>query len=266
MSNKSDHSLLLTKRLTKAFDGITAVKEFDFCIKEGEIVALIGPNGSGKTVLFNLITRLYPPDSGEIQYGQPQRNLLKYRSDQIAQFGICRTFQTLRLFLHLSVLENVLVGMHVTLKSSFLTSLLRTSIMKYEERQAEEKAFELLSFFGERLLSMANQPALVLSHANRRRLEIVRAMASSPALLLLDEPSAGMNPSETIEIMNDIKKIHQRGITILLIEHKMSLVEGIADRVVVLNHGVKIAEGGFEQIKSDQKVIEAYLGRRKEIA
>lgn len=266
MKNKADSLILTTKRLTKAFDGITALRELDFCVNKGEIIAIIGPNGSGKTVFFNLITRLYPPTSGDILYGHPPKNLLKYRSDEIAKVGISRTFQNLKIFPELSVLENVLIGMHTRLHSGFWASLLHLPVTKKEEKQAEEKAIELLSFFGERLLSMINQPALALSYANRRRLEIIKAMASEPVLLLLDEPSAGMNPTESIEIMNDIKILNQKGITILLIEHKMLLVEGIANRVVVLNHGLKISEGSFEQIKTDEKVILAYLGRREKIA
>lgn len=248
MSASSINNIILkTIKLTKSFNGLTAVNKVDFHIKKGEIVTLIGPNGAGKTVFFNLLTRLYSPSSGDILFGESEISLLKFKPYEIVANRISRTFQHTKLFLNLTVLENVLVGMHT---------------QKTKEKKSVDRAFGLLSFFGERLLKMANEPARALSYANRRRLEIVRALASDPILILLDEPSAGMNPAETIEMMNDIKRIYQMGITILLIEHKMPLVEDVAHRVIVLNHGVKIAEGTFEDVRKNQKVIQAYLGTR----
>lgn len=259
---KEREVILTTKNLTKSFNGITAVNKVDLNITRGEIVALIGPNGSGKTTLFDLITGIYPPTYGSIFFGDSNINLLKLTSDEIVAKGISRTFQNSRIFLQLTVLENVMVGMDRSLKTGFFGSIFRLRHTKLEEKKAEERAFELLSIFGERLLAMANEPAMVLSYANRRRLEIARALASDPVLLLLDEPSAGMNPVETFEIMEDIQKIHERNITIFFIEHKMEMVEDIAQRIIALNQGFKIAEGRFDEVKESNEVIEAYLGKR----
>lgn len=254
--------LLRAERLGKNFGGIQAVQDLDFDIQKGEIVAIIGPNGSGKTTFFNLIMNLYAASSGKIWFGDPPLDLTQRPTHVINGLGIARTFQTLRLFPNLTVLENVLVGMTARQKTGFLGALFRPPVARLEELEAEERSLEVLSFFGQRLISMCNEPARNLSYANRRRLEIARALASEPKLMLLDEPAAGMNPSETREIMEDIKRINGRGYTVLLIEHDMSLVEGVARRVVALDHGTKIAEGTFKEVCRDPEVISAYLGRK----
>lgn len=255
-------AILSAQSLCKNFGGIHAVQNLDFDIKKGEIVAIIGPNGSGKTTFFNLVMHLYDATSGQILFGDPPVDLTKQPTHKINALGVARTFQTLRLFPNLTVLENALVGMSVRQKTGFFGSIFRPPSARREEREAEEKALEVLSFFGPRLISMCNEPARNLSYANRRRLEIARAMASEPTLLLLDEPVAGMNPTETREVMADIERINGRGYSVLLIEHDMTLVEGIAGRVVAFDHGAKIAEGTFKEVCRDPEVIRAYLGRK----
>lgn len=254
--------ILSARALCKNFGGIHAVQDLDFEIRRGEVVAIIGPNGSGKTTFFNLIMHLYDATSGQILFGDPPVDLTLQPTHAINALGVARTFQTLRLFPNLTVLENALIGMTVRQKSGFFGSILRPPSVRREEREAEERALEHLSFFGPRLISMCNEPARNLSYANRRRLEIARALASQPKLLLLDEPVAGMNPTETREIMADIERINGRGYTVLLIEHDMTLVEGIAQRVVAFDHGTKIAEGSFKEVCRDPEVVRAYLGRQ----
>lgn len=261
MESLDENIMLRTDHLSKSFGGIQAVNNLDFTIGENEIAAIIGPNGSGKTTFFNLIMHLYDASAGGIYFGSPAVNLLDYRSHEINALGIARTFQTLRLFPNLTVIENVLVGMSTRLRSGFFGALFRPPGVRREEKESEEAALEILSFFGHRLLSMCNEPAQSLSYANRRRLEIARAMASEPKLLLLDEPVAGMNPTETREVMGDIERLNEKGYTVLLIEHDMTLVEGVAQRVVAFDHGAKIAEGSFKEVCQNAEVIEAYLGR-----
>jgi ABC-type branched-subunit amino acid transport system ATPase component len=258
----TNQTVLRASGLSKNFGGIQAVHELDLEVRLGEIVAIIGPNGSGKTTFFNLVMHLYRASAGAIHFGDPPVNLLDYPTHRINALGIARTFQTLRLFPNLTVLENVLVGMSRHQHAGFFGALFRPPSVRREERAAEEKSLEVLSFFGARLLSMCNEPAGSLSYANRRRLEIARVLASDPKLLLLDEPVAGMNPTETREVISDILKINARGYTVLLIEHDMKLVEGVAQRVIAFDHGTKIAEGSFKDVCSDPGVIEAYLGRR----
>ena len=197
-----------TVGLTKRFGGVEALSAVDLAVDRGEIVGIIGPNGSGKTTLFNVVTSLYSPDSGDVRFGAPSRSLRGLPPHEVAAAGVARTFQTLRLFPNLTVLENVLVGMNRRLHSGYWKALGRTQRFREEERTAETEALETLSFFGHRLLSMCNEPAFMLSYANRRRLEIARVLASDAELILLDEPAAGMNPSETAELMHDIKRIH----------------------------------------------------------
>jgi branched-chain amino acid transport system ATP-binding protein len=245
-----------------AFGGLKVVTELDLHVDQGEIVSVIGPNGAGKTTLFNLITGIYQPDAGTIMLGE--RNLVGLQPHQITRLGIARTFQTLRLFLNLSVRENVMAAAYGRTKAGILRSMLRTPGMRREEEEIRRQAEDHLSFFGERLKGYRwDQPAYSLSYANRRRLEIARAMATGAKMLLLDEPAAGMNPVETHEITELIARLRDEGgYTILVIEHDMHVVEGISNRVIALDHGVKIVEGSFERVATDPKVVEAYLGTK----
>jgi ABC-type branched-subunit amino acid transport system ATPase component len=252
--------LLELDGVSLSFGGLKVVDELDLHVKEGEIVSVIGPNGAGKTTLFNLITGIYRPHTGDIRFdGQ---SIVGLEPHQICCRGIARTFQTLRLFLNMSVKENVMAAAYGHTKAGIVRSMLRTPGMRREEREIEELARTRLSFFGQRLMGYRwEQPAYSLSYANRRRLEIARATATNPRMLLLDEPAAGMNPAETHEITELIGQLRKDGgYTILVIEHDMHVVEGISDRVVALDHGVKIAEGSFGKVATDPRVVEAYLG------
>ena len=253
--------LLELRSVTMTFGGLTVVESLDLHVDEGEIVSVIGPNGAGKTTFFNLISGVYEPTSGDIVFaGKSIRGLEPHK---ITQRGIARTFQTLRLFLNMSVRENVMAAAYGHTRAGVLRSMLRTPGMRREESAIRALAEERLAFFGDRLMGYRwDQPAYSLSYANRRRLEIARAMATNPRLLLLDEPAAGMNPKETHEITELIAKLRDEGgYTILVIEHDMHVVEGISDRVVALDHGLKIAEGSFEAVATDPRVVEAYLGK-----
>jgi len=252
--------LLELQGISKRFGGLAVMKGLDLHVDEGEIVSVIGPNGAGKTTLFNLVTGVYRPDEGEILF--EGESLLGLEPHQITARGIARTFQTLRLFLNMTVKENVMAAAWPHTKAGIFRSILRTPGMRREEREIAQLAEERLGFFGERLMGYRwDQPAYSLSYANRRRLEIARATATNARLLLLDEPAAGMNPVETHEITELIGRLREEGgYTILVIEHDMHVVEGISDRVVALDHGVKISEGTFEQVATDPRVVEAYLG------
>jgi branched-chain amino acid transport system ATP-binding protein len=255
--------LLELDGVSLAFGGLKCVSGLDLHVDEGEIVSVIGPNGAGKTTLFNLITGLYEPTGGDIVFaGESIKGLMPHK---ITRRGIARTFQTLRLFLNMSVRENVMAAAYGHTHAGVLRSMLRTPGQRREEREIRALAEEKLAFFGQRLMGYRwDQPAYSLSYANRRRLEIARATATNPRLLLLDEPAAGMNPSETHEITELIGKLRtDGGYTILVIEHDMHVVEGISDRVVALDHGVKIAEGSFDAVATDPNVVEAYLGTRQ---
>ena len=254
--------LLELEGVSKSFGGLLVIDELDLRIDEGEVVSVIGPNGAGKTTLFNLVTGIYPPDRGDILFGG--RNIVGLEPHRIAQLGIARTFQTLRLFLNMTVKENVQAATYGHTKSRVWQSALRTPFARREEREVSSLAERLLGFFGKRLVGYRlQQPAYSLSYANRRRLEIARATGAKPQLLLLDEPAAGMNPAETQEITGLIGRLREEGgYTILVIEHDMHVVEGISDRVVALDHGVKIAEGTFDAVATDPRVVEAYLGAR----
>ncbi|MFQ5921710.1 MAG: ABC transporter ATP-binding protein [Anaerolineales bacterium] len=248
--------------VTKSFGGLTAVNHFQFSVEQGEIVSLIGPNGAGKTTFFNLISGLYPPDGGSLTFlGQ---TLVGLQPSQITHLGIARTFQNVRLFPNMTVLENVMVGQHTRSKSGVLGAIFRLPSYRAEEDRIEANAKAQLEFFGTRLTGFRNdQPAFMLSYANRRRLEIARAMATEAQLLLMDEPSAGMNPKETEEMTELIGKLRdERGFTIIFIEHDMRVVKGISDRVVAMDFGIKIAEGSYETVAQDESVIDAYLGRK----
>jgi branched-chain amino acid transport system ATP-binding protein len=254
--------LLDLRGVSMSFGGLNVVTELDLHVDEGEIVSVIGPNGAGKTTLFNLITGLYEPTGGDILFAG--ESIMGLDPHKITGRGIARTFQTLRLFLNMTVLENVMAAAYGHTHAGVLRSMLRTPGQRREERAIRELAELKLAFFGQRLMGYRwNQPAYSLSYANRRRLEIARATATNPRLLLLDEPAAGMNPSETHEITELIGKLRSEGgYTILVIEHDMHVVEGISDRVIALDHGVKIAEGSFDAVATSPKVVEAYLGTR----
>ena len=254
--------VLELKEISKAFGGLQVISGLDLHVDEGEIVSVIGPNGAGKTTLFNLVTGVYRPDHGEILL--EGRSLVGLPPHAITRLGVARTFQTLRLFLNMTVKENVMAAQYGRTRAGVIRSILRTPGMRREEREINELAEEKLSFFGQRLMGYRwDQPAYSLSYANRRRLEIARATATGSRLLLLDEPAAGMNPVETHEITELIGQLRtEGGYTILVIEHDMHVVEGISDRVVALDHGVKIAEGSFDAVATDPQVVEAYLGLR----
>jgi branched-chain amino acid transport system ATP-binding protein len=254
--------LLELRGVSLSFGGLRVVSELDLRVDEGEIVSVIGPNGAGKTTLFNLVTGIYEAAEGDILFGG--ESLVGLQPHQICQRGISRTFQTLRLFLNMSVKENVMAAAYGHTRAGVLRSMVRTPGMRREEKEIARLAEEKLAFFGERLMGYRwDQPAYSLSYANRRRLEIARATATKPRLLLLDEPAAGMNPAETHEITELIGKLRDEGgYTILVIEHDMHVVEGISDRVVALDYGVKIAEGSFDEVATNERVVEAYLGLR----
>jgi branched-chain amino acid transport system permease protein len=252
--------MIETRNLTRRYGGIVAVKDLDLVVESNTIVALIGPNGSGKTTTFNLITGMDAPSSGEILLlGNDITNL---HAHQITERGVARTFQNLRLFSNMTVLENILVAMHSRTTTGPLAAILRTRRSREEERDAEERAAEIIGLFGNRLLPRTNQLVKELSYANRRRVEIARAMAARPKVLLLDEPTAGMNPAETLELADQIRSLRTMGMTIFLIEHKLNVVNDLADKIIVLDHGEKIAEGTAEQVHSNPQVLEAYLGRK----
>jgi branched-chain amino acid transport system ATP-binding protein len=251
-------------RLSLSFGGLRALAELDLAVADREIVSLIGPNGAGKTSVFNVITGIYRPSSGDVRFaGQSIAGQVPH---SIARRGIARTFQSLRLFLNMSVIENVMAATYGHTKAMPWESVLRLPRARREEREARALAEDVLSFFGQRLAGYRwDQPAYALSYANRRRLEIARALATRPRLLLLDEPAAGMNPAETHEVTELISRLRdERGVSILVIEHDMHVVSGCSDRVIALDHGVKIAEGRFDEVASHPAVVEAYLGRDPE--
>jgi branched-chain amino acid transport system ATP-binding protein len=248
--------------LQKHFGGLYALSGLDLDVREGEIVSIIGPNGAGKSTVFNVITGIYQPDDGDIRYRG--RSIVGLRPHQIVRLGVARTFQSVRLFPNMTILENAMVGQHSRSKGGLFGSILRTPAVRGEEERIRERATEALSFFGKRLSGYRlEQPAFSLSYANRRRLEMARAMATDPKLLLLDEPTAGMNPRETLELRDHIVRMRDElGLTVIVIEHDMRVVKGVSDRVIACDYGQKIAEGTYEEVANDERVIEAYLGTK----
>jgi branched-chain amino acid transport system ATP-binding protein len=249
---------LETRQLSKVFGGLTAVNKVDLVVPEHAIASMIGPNGAGKTTFFNCITGFYTPESGQILF--IDRSIIGLPPDRITYLGISRTYQNIRIFANMTAIENILVGEHSRLKSSWIESILHTSRQSNEEREAREEANRLLHFVG--LSGLGDQMARNLPYGAQRRLEIARALASQPRLLLLDEPTAGMNPHETSDMMRFIRRLRDElGITIFLIEHDMRVVMGVSEQITVLDYGLKIAEGTPQEIQRNPLVIEAYLGR-----
>jgi ABC-type branched-subunit amino acid transport system ATPase component len=257
-------ALLEVEGVTKRFGGLSALNDLSFHVDEGEIVSIIGPNGAGKSTVFNVITGLYPPDEGDVRLRGV--SVVGLAPNRITRAGIARTFQNVHLFPNMTVLENAMVGMHCRSKAGVFGSIARTPAVKREEETIRERATESLDFFGSRLAGYRqDQPAFVLSYANRRRLEMARALATQPALMLLDEPTAGMNPRETLELRDHIVRMRDElALPVLVTEHDRRVVTGVSARVVACDYGRKIAEGTYEEVANDEQVIEAYLGRRHE--
>jgi len=258
----TSNKILEVENLVKHFGGVAAVDGVDFHADEREIVSVIGPNGAGKTTVFNVVTGFYEPDGGKIEFDS--FNLVGLKPNRITKLGIARTFQQIRLFPNLTVLENAMVGQHSRTRSGPFGAIFRPPWTVREEKRITEHARDVLGFFGDSLLPVQETMAFELSYADRRRLEIARAMATGPKLLLLDEPTAGMNPVEKHGLVQLIGRLRdERGYTVILIEHDMPVVKNVSDRVVALDHGKIIAQGSYDEVSNDEQVIEAYLGKKK---
>lgn len=251
--------LLKIEGISKYFSGLKAVEDVSFSVNDGEILSIIGPNGAGKTTLFNMISGHYTPTKGKKIF--MDEDITALRDFEVAGRGITRTFQNIRLFSKLTVIENVMIGLHIKLKSNIMDCILRNKKNVKEENECFDEALNLLDSIG--LREKAFEQAKNLSYGEQRRLEIVRALASKPRLLLLDEPTAGMNNTEAVSLVEYIKKLNSTGLTIVLIEHNMRVVMGVSNNIIVLDHGVKIAHGTASEIQKNELVIEAYLGRSK---
>ncbi|MDW7673572.1 MAG: ABC transporter ATP-binding protein [Bacillota bacterium] len=248
--------MLKVEKLTKRFGGLTAVNRVDLTVEEGKITAIIGPNGAGKTTFFNLISGFHTPTSGKITFNN--QDITTLPPDEIAKIGIARTFQTTHLFVKSTVIDNVIIGNRLRTKSGLWDAIFRTKLMKNEEKKCMEKALEVLDFVG--LTHLAKMPVGGISQEAQKKVAFALALATEPKMLLLDEPAAGVNPEETEGLAEIIQKMVAKGLTICLIEHKMKMIMNLADKIMVLNHGSKIAEGTPSEIKNNQAVIEAYLG------
>jgi branched-chain amino acid transport system ATP-binding protein len=259
--NGSANALLATEHVTKAFGGLVAVEDVSFYVEPRSIVSIIGPNGAGKTTFFNMLTGLYKPTLGRITFAGS--DVTGTRPDIITELGVARTFQNIRLFNSMTATENVMVGQHARMKAGLFGSILRPPAVRREEVEVREKAREMLAYVG-LATNQFERLASNLSYGDQRRVEIARALASDPALLLLDEPTAGMNPQESARLTEFMERLRQeRALTILLIEHDMKVVMGVSERITVLDHGTKIAEGEPQEIRANDRVIEAYLGKRE---